>query len=74
MDERDYDIGYEDMAAMPPGPEKAIQYAVSGLLTDGAHHKQWCLEEALQALGVDLCKLRETLQGMDYDWEDGIPP
>lgn len=74
-DKRDYDISYADMEAMPPGPEKAIQYAVSGLLVDGAHHKQWCLERVLEALGVDLAELRDTLEGMGYGWsEEGIAP
>jgi len=34
--------------------------ALSGLLTDGGHHKQWYLEEILKALGYDLKDLREN--------------
>lgn len=48
--------------------------AIEGLMTDGAHHKQWYLEEILKAIGVDLKDLRETLRKTDYDWEDGIAP
>lgn len=59
--------------------EKIKQLCIDGLLTDGAHHKQWYLEEILKVLGVDLVKLREELQTPDekgdyYDWEDGIAP
>lgn len=36
-----------------------------GLQTDGGHHKQWCLEGAAKALGVDL-------EALDY--EPGIAP
>jgi len=71
---RDYDLSHEEIAALPNGQEKAIQYAVSGLLTDGAHHKDWCIERVLETLGVDLVELRRELSRLDYDWEEGIAP
>jgi hypothetical protein len=71
---RNYDIGLQDVAAMPPGTEKAIQLAVYGLTIDGGHHKQWFLEQALVALGVSLDDLREQLRKIDCDWEPGIAP
>lgn len=45
----------------------AIDYIVRGLLTDGAHHKQYCLEQAARVLGVDAT----ILQRLGY--ERGIP-
>jgi hypothetical protein len=56
---------------MEAGPEQAIQWIVNGLLTDGAHHKQWYLERALIALGVSLEEAREALS--DYYFEEGVP-
>lgn len=67
-----FDVGYEEIAAMPPGVERAVQYAVCGLLTDGAHHKQWCLEEVLKSLGEDPRKIAASLP--DYSFEEGIAP
>lgn len=71
-------VGYQEMEEMPDGLEKAICYGVSGLLTDGAHHKQWIIEEMLKALGVDLDVLRDELRtpdknGNTYSWNKGIP-
>jgi len=65
---------YVETEAMPNGKQKAIEYAIHGLLTDGGHHKQWILEEILKALDVDLVELRKELQADDYDWDDGIAP
>ena len=76
----DIDVGYTDTAEMPDyagAPQavcKAVNYIIFGLLVDGGFHKQWCLEKALQSLGVDLVELRETLQAEDFDWEDGVAP
>jgi hypothetical protein len=67
-------MGYDEMEKMENGREKAKEYAISGLLTDGGHHKQWCLERVLEALGYDLEQIRAELQKDDYDWEPGIPP
>jgi len=56
--------------------QSAIDFAVNGLLTDSAHHKQWYLERILLDLGVDLVELRRELigDGGGYDWEPGIAP
>lgn len=53
---------------------KAKELAVSGLMTDGEHHKQWYLEEILKALGFDIGAIRQELLKEDYDWEPGIAP
>ncbi len=65
---------WKELMEMPPGPEKAKELAIEGLLTDGGHHKQWILEQILIALGYDVGKVREELLKQDYDWEPGIPP
>ena len=62
------------ISQLPNGPEKAKSYAIEGLLTDGAHHKQWFFEQILISLGVNLTEMREELNKEDYDWEPGIPP
>jgi len=67
-------MGYVEIEAMENGTEKAKEYAICGLLTDGGHHKQWCLERVLEALGLDLEIIRKELQAEDYDWEPGIAP
>lgn len=69
-----FNIGYDEMNAMPNGKEKAIQYAVSGLLVDGEHHKQWCFEQVLEALGEDLKDIKKNLAELDYGFEEGIAP
>lgn len=50
--------------------EKAVSHIVDGLTTDGAHHKQWHLEQALRQLIdnrlVDMAKKK-------MGWEEGIP-
>lgn len=69
----DLDKGHADIERLPVGIERAIQYAVSGLLTDGGHHKQWHLERILESLGVSLDELRGRLMP-DYEWDDGIAP
>ncbi len=62
-----------NILALPEGREKVRQLAISGLLTDGGHHKQWFLERILEALGYDLAQIYDELQH-DYDWEEGIAP
>jgi hypothetical protein len=54
--------------------QKAKDLMIEALLTDGAHHKQWYLEEALKALDVDLDCLAAELRTDDYEWEPGIAP
>lgn len=50
------------------------ELAIKGLLTDGAHHKQWYLEEILKAIGYDLKDIEKELEEDDYGWEKGIAP
>ena len=42
---------------------------IEALQTDGAHHKQWYLEEILRALGWNVEQVRD-----EEDWEEGIAP
>jgi len=51
-----------------------LDYAINGLETDGAHHKQWYLEEIIKALGYDLATIRKEENAEGYDWEPGIAP
>jgi hypothetical protein len=66
--------GFEQIEALPDGPEKAALLAVNGLMTDGGHHKQWFLARILEALGVSVPDVRESLNAMGYDFDDGIAP
>ncbi len=79
------DVGYQDMDDMPTftgdplSVARAVNFAISGLLNDGGHHKQWALEQVLESLGIDLKELRSVLMESEnedeqYDWEDGIAP
>ncbi len=54
--------------------DEIVDWAISGLLTDGEHHKQWYLEQILKSCGVNLIKLRQDLLKEDYNWEKGIAP
>lgn len=57
--------------------DAAIQRILDGLYTDGGHHKQWALEEALKALltpkQLERLKDRED-EANDGLWEEGIAP
>lgn len=48
---------------------------LEGLFVDGAHHKQWYLEQALIKLEFDLEKeFQKWLEDEEYgEWEPGIP-
>lgn len=50
--------------------DEAVKLLIEGLITDGAHHKQYFLEMALRALCedgyVDKAKT-------EFEWQDGIP-
>ena len=54
--------------------ETIKEVIIDGLLTDGAHHKQWFLEQIALKLGFDLSEIRKELLAEDYDWDDGIIP
>lgn len=53
---------------------KAVDLLIDALIQDGAHHKQWYIEQALKTLGYDLDVLKAELIAEDYEWEPGIPP
>ena len=53
------------MESKPVDVDKALELALEGLTIDGAHHKQWYLEEIVKALG---CDVPEELVG------EGIAP
>ncbi len=42
---------------------------IDGLCTDGAHHKQWHLENLLQLIVPDEFEDAKA----DWQWEEGIP-
>ena len=48
---------------------EVLKLAISALMTDGAHHKQWYLERIVTACGADL----ETLR-IECEHEKGIAP
>ena len=50
-----------------------LNLIVHGLETDGAHHKQWYLEQIAIRLGFDLDEVRKHEQANDYDWDAGLP-
>ena len=54
-------IDANELETMPNSTIKAAHYAVIGLLTDGAHHKQWALEQVLESLGIDLNDLQDDV-------------
>jgi len=47
--------------------EKAVALAAEGLVEDGAHHKQWYLEEILKTLDANE-------EDWPSDWTPGISP
>ncbi len=73
-DELALGLSYDEMERHEDGPEKAAHYLVTALVIDGGHHKQWCVERALAALGVDLTKLRNYRRMEGRDLEEGIAP
>ncbi len=60
--------------------QKAIEMAVRFGGNDGAHHKDWVIDQMVRILaGDDYEKVvREACNGKDgpdtYSWEVGIPP
>lgn len=51
--------------------DRAVELLLQGLTTDGAHHKQWCLEQVFRVLCTDgyVERARAELQ-----WTEGIAP
>jgi len=54
--------------SIPTMIDDVQQLATDALYTDGGHHKQWYLEEILEAIG------REPILDPEYSYEHGIPP
>lgn len=55
--------------------EEAVIHLLNGLHTDGAHHKQWDMEQALLSL-VGKERVEEIKKAESEDdcyWEEGIP-
>lgn len=50
--------------------EQAVKEILDGLTTDGAHHKQYALEQALLLLTTPAFVQQ---QRDAYGWEEGIP-
>ena len=69
-----FDVPLTTVFSMPPGTVKAALLATYGLTIDGAHHKQWFLEQIIESLGVSLPQLREQAIKGDWEWEAGIAP
>lgn len=61
--------------------QRAIKQAISGNQTDGAHHKNWSLDQIVRTLAGDQYErvIREARgdydgRGYEYDYDEGIPP
>lgn len=73
--DRDYNRGLGEILSMPPGTEKAIQLAVTGLQTEGTDHKHWALLCILRALGINPEEPKRQLQQLGHwPWGSGIAP
>ncbi len=68
------DVSSPEFKTVPDGAVKAVQLLITGLGVDGDHHKQWIIEQALTALGVDLVVMREIWTADGYDWKPGRAP
>jgi len=57
--------------------ESVVEIIIDALMTDGAHHKQWSLEQVLLSLiGEEGIKKRrlELVEEYGWVWERGIAP
>lgn len=50
---------------------EAVKLLIEGLITDGAHHKQWFLEQAFRALCEDAYVDKAKA---DFQWQEGRIP
>ena len=50
--------------------DEVVKALIHGLITDGAHHKQYYLESAFRALCEDEY-VEKTKK--EFQWEDGVP-
>jgi len=51
--------------------DETVKIILEGLITDGAHHKQWYLEQVLQSLVEP--EYYETCR-KEFEWDEGIAP
>jgi hypothetical protein len=56
---------------MPHPMDEVVKLIIEGLITDGAHHKQWYLEQIFKAICED--EYVETTR-KEFTWEEGIAP
>ena len=61
---------YDDSGDFEKALDETAVLLIEGLMTDGAHHKQAAMEEALRAFCGD-----KFVDGAkeEFQWEDGIP-
>jgi len=65
---------------MLPAIDKALRLIERYGGTDGAHHKQWVIDQVARALtGSDYRKWVKAMKAGDdgpdtYDWEEGVAP
>lgn len=52
---------------------RILEFVIDGLLTDGAHHKQWYLEQILTTIWGSTEYIRDLLKEK-YNWESGTAP
>ena len=60
-----------DGGGMTDTRDKIVELLLLGLTTDGAHHKQWALEQAFRVLCKDAYV--DKAKG-EFQWEEGIVP
>lgn len=60
----------EDLAATDEEIINAVELISDCGYTDGAHHKQWCLDQVLRILLTE----EEYEESVDENWDIGISP
>ena len=77
-DEDDFEDEDETEFRISDPKETVADLIFTGLYTDGAHHKQWCLEQIALKLGIDIeaefNKVNEDDEDECFEWERGIAP
>jgi hypothetical protein len=64
-----YEIGQHGENQEAQAQRKSVRALILEALTcDGAHHKQWYLEQIAAILGIDLC------EGGDIRFVEGVAP
>lgn len=63
--------------AYPTQVAEALDLAMSGMATDGGHHKQWYLDQIVRALTRELYE--SCVQDFEHkfgprSWDEGIAP